>query len=663
MSPYAFDLYFLQLITGCPPTHFYVETARQTTVVDYESTRVGPGVINTPRFSGLSKLDPGYRNSILSRFCRTCIFLFVRVSAELNPPPPRATDAFRMPILHQWDYLFAFGVIFAGLDAFMIGANDVANSFATSVSSKSLTLRQACLAAALFEFLGAVLVGARVADTVKSGIIPLSVFRDNAGVQLLSFVCALVSSSIWLTIATRRSWPVSTTYSIVSAIAGVGVAVGGPNAPNWGWNGGKGLATIFAGLIIAPAISAGFGSAVYLLIKFIVLKREDPTKWALMTSPFFFFLVGAVCTMSIIYKGSPSLGIDKEGPETLAAAIVGTGAVIGLLSVVFWAPFVYAKVVKKDYTVRWYHFFIGPLLWKREPPADAGTIGAHSAIPDYRIRKEAHEEPKPDNLSIETDSEKGNRHVDEPAQQPQHSKLSEEVEKADPHPIEGAWVEPKNLYIIARYKTIPFIKKVLTHGTNVDIHAMQAKEGDTVDGHADTRHRYPNDTEHLYSFMQVMSACTASFAHGANDISNAIGPFSVIYQVWSTGSSAASKSSTPIWALVFGAIMLVIGLATYGYNIMAVLGNRITLHSPSRGFSMELGAAITVILASQYGLPVSTTMCITGSTIGVALCNGDWKAVNWRAIGWIYLGWLLTIPIAGTAAGCLMGIILNAPRF
>ena len=97
---------------------------------------------------------------------------------------------------------------------------------------------------------------------------------------------------------------------------------------------------------------------------------------------------------------------------------------------------------------------------------------------------------------------------------------------------------------------------------------------------------------------------------------------------------------------------------------MSVLGNRITLHSPSRGFSMELGAAITVVLASQYGLPVSvspsssyrtwlflklcnkTTMCITGATLGVALCNGDWRATNWRAIAWIFVGWIFTVPIA-----------------
>ena len=128
----------------------------------------------------------------------------------------------------------------------------------------------------------------------------------------------------------------------------------------------------------------------------------------------------------------------------------------------------------------------------------------------------------------------------------------------------------------------------------------------------------------------------------ANDVANAVGPYAVIYQVWSTGDSAASKGPVPVWILAFGGAMIVIGLATCtfssslasrllltlspspdGYNIMAVLGNKITLMSPSRGFTMELGAAITVILASQYGLPVSTTMCITGATLGVSLCNGD----------------------------------------
>ncbi|KAK1215995.1 hypothetical protein PQX77_021396, partial [Marasmius sp. AFHP31] len=453
-----------------------------------------------------------------------------------------------MPVLHQWDYLFAFGVIFAGLDAFMIGANDVANSFATSVSSKSLTLRQACIAAAIFEFLGGVLVGARVAETIKSGIISSSIFQDNAGVQLLAFVCALVSSSVWLTIATRNSWTVSTTYSIVSAIAGVGVAVGGPNAPNWGWNDGKGLATIFAGLGIAPAISAVFGSAVYLLIKFVVLWREDPTRWALLTSPFFFFLVGSICTMSIIYKGAPSLNLKSLPDSTLAAAIVGAGAVIALLSLLFWAPFVHAKVVKKDYTIRWYHFLMGPLLWNRPAPEDAGS---KSAVPDYRIREERGEVPTKEESS-DTDSEKAKEPENQAPEVKNDSKLAE-VE--DPHPIVGAWAEPKNLWIIARYKTVPFITKALTHGTSVDIHALQSGESDRLKKVHERAKQYPNDTEHLYSFMQVFSACTASFAHGANDLSNAIGPFSVIYHVWSTGTIAGKSSNVPIWTLVYGATL------------------------------------------------------------------------------------------------------------
>ncbi|EAU83382.1 sodium:inorganic phosphate symporter [Coprinopsis cinerea okayama7 len=571
--------------------------------------------------------------------------------------------------LHQWDYLFAIGLIFSALDAFMIGANDVANSFATSVSSKSLTLRQACLAAAVMEFLGAVLVGARVTSTIKDGIIPSEAFQGNAGVQLLGFTCAIVASASWLSLATRLSWPVSTTYSIVSAVIGVGIATAGWDAPKWGWNKGKGIAAIFSGLVIAPALAGGFGIVLFCFVKFAVLLRSNPTRWGLITAPLIFFLVGAVLTMAIIFKGSPSLGLKDLEPGPLAAAIVGTAAVVALLSILFWLPYVHAKVVKKDHTLRWYHFFLGPLLWKRPPPPDAGAI---SAVPDYRIR-ETNELDASGNpvVGSETDSEKVNekskdQEDSEPVPEPKvyPSALAEAVEK---HPIEGAWAEPRNLGIVLRYRIFPWIKTVLTHGTSVDIHALQAAKQDATtakhiaDVHSRAR-QFPNDTEHLYSFMQVFTACVASFAHGANDVSNAIGPFSVIYHTWKTGETA-DKTPVPVWALAFGGAMLVLGLALYGYNIMRILGNRITLHSPSRGFSMELAASITVILASQFGIPVSTTMCITGATIGVALCNGDIWATNWRAIGWIYVGWIATVPIVATLSGCLMGILLNAPHF
>lgn len=246
--------------------------------------------------------------------------------------------------------------------------------------------------------------------------------------------------------------------------------------------------------------------------------------------------------------------------------------------------------------------------------------------------------------------------------------LSRQLEQLERYPLEeGGWYTPANLRIIIKHRAVPTIIKTLTYGTSYDIHAAQSGEATTVDGRRmrevyNAAKQYPNEVEHSYSFVQVLTACTASFAHGANDISNAVGPWAVIYQTWHTGAVQGKNSDVPVWILAVAACALVLGLATYGYNIIRVLGNRITYHSPSRGACMELGASITVILASQYGLPVSTTMCITGATIGVGLCQGNLKAVNWRAVGWIFLGWVLTIPIVGTISGCLMAIIINAPR-
>ncbi|KAJ8519669.1 hypothetical protein ONZ45_g3389 [Pleurotus djamor] len=567
--------------------------------------------------------------------------------------------------LHQWDYLFAFGAIFAALDAYNIGANDVANSFATSVGSRSLTLLQACLAAAVMEFLGGVLVGARVAGTIKNGIVSLSAFQDNAGVQLLGFTVAITCSASWLMFATKQSWPVSTTYSIVSALAGVGVAIGGGDAVNWGWNDGKGLATIFAGFIIAPGISAGFAAVVFMLTKYGVLLRQNPLRAGFISAPIFFFTVTAILTMVIIYKGSPTLNLDELSSGVMAGAIVGTSAVIALLSIIFWLPYVYCKTVRNDYTLRWYHFFLGPLLWNREAPADAAD-GGRSAVPDYRVRRS--EEPTVGSAPALIDEEKVSDSGSAtdlkqriPDSTPPPPAAPPALEAVDAHPIVGAWYMPGNLWTILRHKSVPFVWNALTRGMMVDVHALQQKH-DLEDIHSRAA-QYDNKTEHLYSFIQVMTACTASFAHGANDLSNAVGPFAAIYHIWSTGTPSTSRTDTPVWVLVAGALFLVLGLATYGYKIMASLGNRLTLHSPSRGYSMELGAAITVLLASQYAIPVSTTMCITGATMGVALCNGDIKSFNWKHLAWIVSGWVLTVPVVGIGSGCIMGIILNAPHF
>lgn len=178
----------------------------------------------------------------------------------------------------------------------------------------------------------------------------------------------------------------------------------------------------------------------------------------------------------------------------------------------------------------------------------------------------------------------------------------------------------------------------------------------------DLAKRYDNKVEHLWTYPQVASAMLMSIAHGSNDVANAVGPWSAALATYEAGVVDTS-SSTPIWMLIIAGFLLGLGFWVFGYHIIRSLGNKITQLSPTRGFSMELGAAITVLLASRLGLPVSTTQCLTGSTVGVALMNYSLKAVNWRQVAFIFSGWIVTLPVAGLISGILMVMSLNAPHF
>ncbi|KAM0456700.1 hypothetical protein ACHAPV_004981 [Trichoderma viride] len=597
-------------------------------------------------------------------------------------------------VLHQYDYIFAIGTLFAMLDAYNNGANDVANSWATSVSSRSISYRQAMVLGTVFEMLGAITVGARTADTIKNGIIPNAAFQGNAGVQMLAFTCALAAASSWVMWCTRHSAHVSSTYSLISAVAGVGVATVGASKVQWGWNNGKGLGAIFAGLGMAPAIAGGFGASIFLLIKFTVHVRKNPAKWAVYTSPFFFLVAGTICTLSIVYKGSPNLGLGKKPAWYIAAVTMGTGGGVCLLSALFFVPFARAKILKKDYTVKWWMFILGPLLWNRPAPADAES----AAVPDYAVvQGEEHVHESSRSLQTEsldseapktTDAALGEKNLSViEANKPSYEELAQQSEaKLNSRLYESrgpiGWamrtlrdnpMGPGQIYESHNVKTLAkripaMIVAGLLYGFYYDIHAAQTGTEGTPDGDRMKRVyanavKYPNEVEHTYSFVQVLTACTASFAHGANDIGNSVGPWAVIYSAWKTGNAAAAKAPVPVWQLAVLAAMISIGLITYGYNIMKVMGNKITYHSPSRGASMEMGAAITVLVFSQYSLPVSTSMCITGATVGVGLCNGTLKAVNFQRVGLLLFSWIMTIPVAGTLGGVIMGLFLNAPHF
>lgn len=162
--------------------------------------------------------------------------------------------------------------------------------------------------------------------------------------------------------------------------------------------------------------------------------------------------------------------------------------------------------------------------------------------------------------------------------------------------------------------------------------------------------------EKVFAVLMIFTACAMAFAHGSNDVANAVGPLAAIVGVLQTGEVNA-RSLVPSWVLLIGGVGIVIGLATYGYRVIATIGRHITELTPSRGFAAELATAITVVGASGIGLPISTTHTLVGAVLGVGIARGI-GALNLRVIGTIFSSWLITLP-AGAGFSIVYFFILT----
>jgi len=166
------------------------------------------------------------------------------------------------------------------------------------------------------------------------------------------------------------------------------------------------------------------------------------------------------------------------------------------------------------------------------------------------------------------------------------------------------------------------------------------------------------NVEKVFSVLMIFTACAMAFAHGSNDVANAIGPVAAIVAVVENGGEIAAKSALPIWILLVGGLGIVVGLVTFGHRVIATVGTGITELTPSRGFAATLAAATTVVVASGTGLPISTTHVLVGAILGVGLAMGA-DSLNIKKIGSIFVSWIVTLP-AGAALAVLFFYIFRA---
>ncbi|MBN1914296.1 MAG: inorganic phosphate transporter [Parachlamydiales bacterium] len=458
--------------------------------------------------------------------------------------------------------------LFAGLYmAWNIGANDVANAVGTSVGSKALTLKQAVFLAAILEFCGAFFLGSKVSVTIQQGIIKPEIFEKIPTLFALGMLGSLISTGIWLNLASFFRLPVSTTHAIVGAVLGFGIAAGGIHAPIWST-----VTSIVLSWLISPLCSGFLAFGIFKILQQKILYALNPLEATRRLIPFLVFFAGCCFSLSMCTNG-----LGKILPNLTFSRALLISIAIGLF---------FSLIT----------FFIS------------------KTIPSTR----------------------------QPLQFIAHPQQIIALEKAAKH---LRWTK-----LTAIGETKRKAEEILD-----EIHELQATLKEKK--HMTKLPLQYAKVEKVFVFLQIISVCLMAFAHGSNDVANAIGPVTAVYQVMKTNALLFSPI-VPLWILALGGAGIVLGLATWGWRVIETIGKKITELTPTRGFSAEFGAALTILFASKLGLPISTTHALVGAVLGVGLARGL-SAINLKMIRDIVFSWIITIPICALLSIVMFYLLKN----
>ncbi|HHH37969.1 MAG TPA: inorganic phosphate transporter, partial [Sedimenticola sp.] len=217
-----------------------------------------------------------------------------------------------MDIISEWGTVFmVMAVVFGFYMTWGIGANDVANAMGTTVGSGAITVKQAIVIAAIFEFAGAFIAGGSVTKTIRKGIISPDSIAGQPELLVYGMLAALLAAAIWLMIASARGWPVSTTHSIVGAIVGFAVAGMGMDAVNWAK-----IGSIVASWLVSPLVGGTIALLLMMSIRKLIINTDDPFGRAKSWGPFYVFLVGWIVSLVTMFKGLKHLKLELTTTES-----------------------------------------------------------------------------------------------------------------------------------------------------------------------------------------------------------------------------------------------------------------------------------------------------------------------------------------------------------
>uniref|UniRef100_UPI00358F2CF5 sodium-dependent phosphate transporter 2-like isoform X1 n=1 Tax=Myxine glutinosa TaxID=7769 RepID=UPI00358F2CF5 len=701
-------------------------------------------------------------------------------------------------MLSDYMWLLISGFIIAFILAFSVGANDVANSFGTAVGSGVVTLRQACILASIFETVGSVMLGAKVGETIRKGIVDVDLYNNSAEVLMAGEVSAMVGSAAWQLIASFFRLPVSGTHCIVGATIGFSLVALGLNSVQWFQ-----LVKIVASWFISPLMSGIMSALLFYLVRFYILNKVDPVPNGLRALPLFYAATFAVNLFSILYTGAPLIGLDFFPLWAILLISIACSLVCAIIVWYVVCPRLKKKIEKRkaeqlpasmDGSMEQMKREIvqNPMFNDNSSDDADGGIDVKMPLANGMLvvggLPTSVVEPSSKVPLLEEREDDGRRGTPRPADlQQSDMQIDEEGGEGQPadlpinvgnmfrndghshyhtvHQDSGLYrdllyklyrtedpcaasrmqfrddgtecqQQPRGQYGSANHNRVLRRNNSYTSYTaticGVPLQTLGQLEATSVpNAHDDglklvprasfskRRMRYDSyssycnavaedeegvltdelvkagdDTEvetgpvlaHtvgnaslpdslemvgeededeekdsvesrlLFHFLQILTACFGSFAHGGNDVSNAIGPLVALWLIYSD-ESVSQKTATPIWLLLYGGVGICVGLWVWGRRVIQTLGKDLTPITPSSGFCVELMSAFTVLVASNVGIPISSTHCKVGSVVAVGWVRSR-KAVDWRLFRNIFMAWFVTVPIAGLFSSAVMALLM-----
>ncbi|XP_047236119.1 sodium-dependent phosphate transporter 1-A [Girardinichthys multiradiatus] len=600
-------------------------------------------------------------------------------------------------------WLLVVGFIIAFILAFSVGANDVANSFGTAVGSGVVTLRQACILATIFETVGSVLLGAKVSETIRQGIIDVQMYNGSEHVLMAGSISAMCGSAVWQLAASFLKLPISGTHCIVGATIGFSMVARGHQGVKW-----MELLRIVASWFLSPILSGIMSGILFYSVRIFILNKSNPVPNGLRALPVFYAITMGINLFSIMFTGAPLLGFDRVPWWGTLCLSLGCAIITALVVWFVVCPRLKKKIERETAPAP----FETPLMEKNssKPPAEhpQSPSDLHLQNSPAESQKVAFKlggseeadlnndiEAKDLDISNGLNGSVGHMTITDPHSGCSHTihkdsglykDLLHKLHKAkvgdcigdsdtEERPLRrnnsytsytmaiyGIQGDPKYKDVDTGFQRRPRVdshssyNSAMTSGSSVLDGSVTQEADENVVVEEDKLEIDQPAVSLLFQFLQILTACFGSFAHGGNDVSNAIGPLVALWLLYESGS-VVSNAPTPIWLLLYGGVGICAGLWVWGRRVIQTMGKDLTPITPSSGFSIELASAVTVVVASNVGLPISTTHCKVGSVVAVGWLRSR-KSVDWRLFRNIFIAWFVTVPISGLISAAIMALFI-----